>query len=44
MRKGVAVLIGQVAFGCGANVGEDEGGRCFAGETSQVDAVPGGYY
>lgn len=38
----VAVGVGEGAFGCGADVGEDEGGGRFGSEARKVDAVPGG--
>lgn len=36
----MAVLFGQVAFGCGAHVGEEEGGRCLGRYPRQVDTIP----
>lgn len=42
VAEGVAVAVAEVAFGCGAYVGEDEGRGCFGGDAREVDAVPGG--
>ena len=36
----VAVGIAQIALGGGADVREDEAGRCFRCDARQVDAVP----
>jgi hypothetical protein len=38
----VAVGVGEVAFGRGANMCEDQRGRRLRGYPRQVDAVPGG--
>jgi hypothetical protein len=40
VREGVAVLFGQIAFGRGADVGEQERGGRFGCYARQVDAVP----
>ena len=38
----MAVAVGERTLGCGTHVREDERGCGFAGETFEIDAVPGG--
>lgn len=40
VRERVAVRIGEIAFGRGAHVCEDERGRGFGGDAREVDTVP----
>lgn len=39
--EGVAVVLREGAFGCGADVGEDEAGACLRCDAFEVHAVPG---
>lgn len=39
--EGVAVGIGEGAFGCGADVGEDQVRACFGRQAFEVFAIPG---